>query len=64
MEKFCCRFKTVEVANNFHEAFMKAKAIAKAKEESGAGSEQVCVSGLTRGGWAEGDKKNLSSEIR
>lgn len=43
MEKFCCRFKTTEVANSFREAFMKAKAIAKAKEDSGAGSEQVGV---------------------
>ncbi|KAK8396428.1 hypothetical protein O3P69_005465 [Scylla paramamosain] len=33
-EKFCCRFKTPEVANNFRDAFLKAKAIAKAKEEA------------------------------
>ncbi|KAG0717434.1 E3 SUMO-protein ligase RanBP2 [Chionoecetes opilio] len=33
-EKFCCRFKTTELATNFRDAFMKAKAIAKAKEDS------------------------------
>ncbi|XP_050685892.1 E3 SUMO-protein ligase RanBP2-like isoform X2 [Eriocheir sinensis] len=45
-EKFCCRFKTVEVANSFREAFMKAKAIAKAKEDSGVGSDQGKTEGV------------------
>ena len=39
-EKFCCRFKTAELANNFRDALLKAKAIAKAKEESSS-REQV-----------------------
>lgn len=47
MEKFCCRFKTVEVANSFHAAFMKAKVIAKAKEDLGTSTEQVSVLGVT-----------------
>lgn len=33
MEKFCCRFKTLEIATSFKDAFMKAKAIVKENEE-------------------------------
>ncbi|XP_066979899.1 E3 SUMO-protein ligase RanBP2 isoform X2 [Macrobrachium rosenbergii] len=35
LEKFCCRFKTPEIAVSFQEAFLKAKEIAKTKEASG-----------------------------
>lgn len=33
-EKFCCRFKTLEIASAFHNAFLKGKDIAQKKEAS------------------------------